>query len=73
MYSFDRALECNSVLHESFLPPCVSQPSSSDVLESTEVKVPVSGFIESSMFDEFSVGPLDDHVPRSTTPVTLSR
>jgi len=43
------------------------------VLESTEVKVPVSRCLESSMFDEFSVAPLNDHVPRSTTPAIVSR
>jgi len=61
------------VLHESFLPRCVSEPSSSDVFESTEVKVPVSRCLESSMFDEFLVAPLDDHVPHSTTPVIVPR
>ena len=71
--SFERSVECNSLLHESFLPPCVSEPSSSDVFESTEVKVPVSCCLESSMLGEFSVAPLDDHVPRSTTVVIVSR
>ena len=43
------------------------------MFESTEVKVPVSRCLKSSMFDEFSVATLDDHVPRSTTPVIVSR
>ena len=61
------------MLHESFLLPCVSESSSSDVLESTEVKVPVSRCLESSMFDEFSVASLDDHVTCSTSPAIVSR